>query len=175
MHTLFGFEQRGQLGSLRAVFASPDDDRVTLLYSRAAEAESTAATLVTTTDGLAWTTGPETSAALFDSSDVADVIRGGDGLLAVGASPGGEFVPTAAVFTSADGLEWRRVTPTTSDFEDKIMTAVAATPSGYVAVGGDFFETGLMTAWTSQDGISWRRRIPTRRRTRASPTCWLRR
>ena len=31
------------------------------------------------------------------------------------------------------------------------------TESGFVAVGGDLFVTGLMTAWTSPDGITWTR------------------
>jgi len=153
----FGFEYAGQLGVVMAIFVSPDHDRVTLLYSAASEAESRVATLVTTTDGTSWEPGPADSAALFDSSDVAAVIEGGDGLLAVGASPGGEFVPTAAVFTSPDGLDWRRVTGDGPDFVDKVMTDVMSLGDGYVAVGGDFFETGLMTAWTSPDGLAWTR------------------
>ncbi len=153
----FGFEEPGQLGVVFAIFVSPAGDRVTLLYSRAAEAESRIATLVTTTDGETWSLGPADSAALFDSSDVSAVIPGGPGLIAVGASPGGEFVPTAAVFTSMDGLNWARATPSNADYDDKIMTDVMAIGTGFVAVGGDFFKTGLMTAWTSPDGVVWNR------------------
>jgi len=150
-----GFDEPGQLGVVFAIFVSPAGDRVTLLYSHAAEGESRIATLLTTTDGETWTPGPAASAALFDSSDISAVIEGGPGLIAVGASPGGEFVPTAAVFTSPDGLDWTRVTGSDADFNDKVMTDVMAFESGYVAVGGDFFTTGLMTAWTSPDGVSW--------------------
>ncbi len=157
LHEELDLELEGQLGNVQAIFNDPNGGRVTLLYSRAAENESTIATLVTTVDGTVWAAGPSGAAAHFDSSDIADVIAGGDGLLAVGASPGGEFVPTAAVFTSADGVVWRRVTPMSADFNDKIIGDVVATPHGFVAVGGDFFTTGLMTAWTSSDGIAWQR------------------
>jgi hypothetical protein len=153
----FGFEHAGQLGVVFAIFVSPHDDRVTLLYSAAAQAESRIATLVTTTDGKTWEQGPADSAALFDSSDISAVIEGGPGLIAVGASPGGEFVPSAAVFTSPNGLEWTRRTPRNADFNDKAMEDVMAVGAGFVAVGGDFFETGLMTAWTSPDGVEWSR------------------
>lgn len=153
----FGFDYSGQLGAVFAIFVSPNDDRVTLLYSRAAEGESRIATLVTTTDGQIWQQGPADSAALFDSSSIAAVIEGGPGLIAVGSSPGGEFVPSAAAFVSSDGLSWTRATPRSADFDDKIMTDVIAYADRYVAVGGDFFKTGLMTAWTSPDGVQWTR------------------
>ena len=155
LHEDFGLEFPGQLGVVFAIFVAPNHERVTLLFSRAAEAESRIATLVTTTDGETWKRGPPESARLFDSSSVSAVIDGGPGLLAVGASPGGEFVPSAAVFTSPDGLDWTRVTPRSPDFDDKVMTDVLAVPQGYIAVGGDFFETSLMTTWTSLDGELW--------------------
>ena len=153
----FGYEYPGQLGVVFAVFVAPNEDRVTLLYSRAAEAESRIATLVTTTDGETWEQGPSDSAALFDSSSIAAVIEGGPGLIAVGSSPGGEFVPTAAAFISSDGLNWTRATPRNPDFDNKVMTDVMTVAGGYIAVGGDFFNTGLMTAWTSPDGKTWSR------------------
>ena len=37
------------------------------------------------------------------------------------------------------------------------MTDVMTFAGGYIAVGGDFFNTGLMTAWTSPDGKTWSR------------------
>ncbi|GBE24219.1 hypothetical protein BMS3Bbin02_00488 [bacterium BMS3Bbin02] len=152
-----GLEGPVQLGSAIAVVPSPDGGRVTLLYSRAWLGESEIATLVTTTDGETWTEGPASSAALFDSSDFAAVIEGGPGLIAVGTSPGGQFVPTAAVFTSPDGLRWTRVTPRDHDFNDKTMGDVIAVDDGYVAVGGDIENIRLMTAWTSSDGVHWHR------------------
>ncbi|MDH4119993.1 MAG: exo-alpha-sialidase [Acidimicrobiia bacterium] len=155
LHERLGFDYPDQLGVPEAVFAPPEDRAVTVLFTRAAEGESRLATLLTTTDGETWELVE--GAEIFDNTDIGAVMPGGEGLIAVGASPGGEFVPTAAVFTSPDGASWRRVTPTTADFEHKIMTDVIATPHGFVAVGGDFFETGLMTAWTSPDGLSWTR------------------
>lgn len=146
-----------QLGYLQAILPSPSGDRVTLQFSRAAEGESRIATLVTTTDGETWERASTESSMLFDNSTMSSVIVGGDGLLVAGASPGGEFVPTAAVFTSADGLAWRRVTPSSSDFDNKRIRDLRLTGSGFVAVGGDMFVTGLMTAWTSPDGITWTR------------------
>lgn len=155
---ILGYEETFQLGYVDNVFVSPDGERMTVLYRRAAMNESTIATLVTTTDGETWIENAHPSQSLFDSSGIAAVIEGGDGLLAAGASPGGEFVPTAAVFTSPDGLRWRRVTPTGGpDFDDKAIEDVARIGDRYIAVGGDFFETGLMTAWVSPDGFEWRR------------------
>lgn len=155
--TELGFEYPGQLGTVQGVFVAPDGRRVTLLYSAASEAESTVARLVTTTDGSTWEMIEDGSADLFDNADVFDVVDGGEGIIAVGASPGGQFVPTAAVWTSADGLDWRRVTPADSDYTDKVIYDVVAVDGGFVAVGGDFFVTGLMTAWTSDDGLAWAR------------------
>ena len=156
--SLLGYEFAGRLGYADNLFLSPNTDRLTVLYRRAAENESTIATLVTTTDGETWVENAHPSQSLFDSSGIAAVIEGGEGLLAAGSSPGGEFVPTAAVFTSPDGLRWRRVTPTGGpDFGDKVIEDIARVGDGFVAVGGDFFQTGLMTAWVSPDGLDWRR------------------
>jgi hypothetical protein len=151
-----GYEETFQLGFADALFVSPDRTRLTILFKRAAEAESTIATLVTTTDGVNWAELEGSSGSLFDNGGVAEVIEGGDGLLAVGSVPGGEFVPTAAIFTSPDGLRWRRVTPRgDSNFDDKTINDVSSIGDRFVAVGGDFFQTGLMTAWSSPDGLEW--------------------
>lgn len=137
-----------------AVF--PTDNRVTLLLSTAGESESRWDVIYTTTDGSTWTEGPAESARLFDSSDVSDVLVTSGGLIAVGASPGGEFVPTAAVWTSADGLNWQKVTDAGTEFAEASMNAVIETESGFVAVGGSS-ATGLIAAWTSPEGITWHR------------------
>lgn len=149
------FPAEHAIGYAAALFATAE--RVTVLVQQAAEAESTIATLLTTTDGTTWMEGPAESAALFDSSAVGDVLVGGEGLIAVGASPGGEFVPTAAVWTSPDGLRWRLVTPRDREFSDAYMNAIMDTGNGYLAVGGSPFDTGLMAAWTSPDGTTWSR------------------
>ena len=158
---ILGYEETFQLGYVDNLFVSPDGERMTVLYRRASLNESTVATLVTTTDGETWVENAHPSQSLFDSSGIASVIEGGDGLLAAGSSPGGEFVPTAAVFTSPDGLRWRRVTPAGGPgFDDHMILDIARVGDRYFAVGGDFFQTGLMTAWASPDGFEWRRLPP---------------
>ena len=142
---------------IHAVFPAPDDSRVSVLQLQPAPAESTVARMWTTTDGVDWQVVTDESLQEFDSIGLAGVIPGGDGLLAYGAAPGGEFVPTAAVFTSRDGVRWRRVTSMSQDYENKSITDIVRVDTGFVAVGGDFFSTGLMTAWTSPDGITWTR------------------
>ena len=141
---------------IHAVFPAQDGSRVTVLQLQPAPAEAKVAQMWTTTDGVEWQSITDESAREFDSSDLAGVVPGGDGLLAFGAAPHGEFVPTAAVFTSSDGVRWRRVTPTSPDYEDKRITDIVRIDSGYVAVGGDS-STGLMTAWVSPDGLTWAR------------------
>lgn len=142
-------------GSIGAVFAV--GRRVTVLVKQVSVAESTVASLYTTTDGVAWTKAPVTLSRIFDNSGVADVIPTTSGLVAVGASPGGEFVPTAAVWFSSDGLTWQRRTPAGTGFAEAYMTAVAATSDGLVAVGASPFATGLMAVWSSTDGTVWQR------------------
>ena len=128
-----------------------------MLLPRGSEGETTIATLYTPTDGVTWQEGPAGAADLFDSAEVGDVIATKDGLIAVGASPWGQFVPTAAVWTSPDGLDWRLVTPRGSGFLDAYMHTVTETDAGYVALGGSPVGTSLMAAWTSTDGTSWTR------------------
>jgi hypothetical protein len=140
---------------LEAIF--PGTGRATVLVSQASVNETRVATLLTTTNGTDWSEGPAESAALFESSDVGDVLATGSGLLAVGASPGGEFVPTAAAWASPDGLTWRRTTGDGGGFSEAIMNAVVETESGFVAVGRST-ATGQMASWTSPDGDTWHRR-----------------
>lgn len=135
-------------------------DRVTVIMGHAAEAETSVARLHTTTDGVTWTQVDPTVAEVFDNARVAQVLEGGDGLLAVGAWPGGEAVPTATAWTSADGMSWRRVTPGGPGFDECSMSAVSPVPQGFVAVGGCPFAGSEMASWTSQDGLVWTRDAP---------------
>ena len=86
---ILGYEETFQLGYADNLFVSPDGTRLTVLYRRAAEAESTLSTLVTTTDGETWVENAHPSQALFDSSGIVAVIEGGEGLLAAGSSRAG--------------------------------------------------------------------------------------
>jgi len=139
-------------GWVDAVFAA--GDRVTVLVGQASYAESTVAAMWTTTDGETWTPVTDGSAAVFDNGGVADVITFGDRLVAVGAQPGGEFVPTAAAWVSADGLTWERTTATGEGFADDAMVALAAADGGLVAVGW-CSDTKQLCAWRSTDGTTW--------------------
>lgn len=143
------------IGNVDAMFATAD--RLTVLLRHGSLNESTIATLFTTTDGTNWREGPAGSASLFDNSGLGDVLAVEERLIAVGASPWGEFVPTAAVWTSSDGLVWRLVTPPNGGFADAYMHAIINTGDEFVAVGGNPFDTGLMATWTSPDGVNWRR------------------
>ena len=146
------------IGYVDAVFSTPD--RLTVLLRRGAEAESTVATLFTTTDGTTWQQASASDAELFNNAAISDVITSDSGLIAVGASPWGEFVPTAAVWTSADSIDWQLVTPRGEGFEDAYMYTIAETDTGYVALGGSPSGTNLMAVWTSPNGIDWTRQPP---------------
>lgn len=138
-------------------------DNVSVLTARASLAESRVATLWSTTDGLAWDRlgGPRSEAGVgddpavvFDNGGVADVVAAGGLLVAVGASPGGEFVPTAAAWTSADTLTWQRAS--VADAEDCYLTAAATATTGLLAAGW-CTTTGQPALWTSADGTAWQR------------------
>ncbi len=146
-------------GWVGAVF--PRVDGLAVLTHSASLNESTEAHVWTSTDGLTFTELPAGPADVFDNAAVSQVLEVGGGLVAMGASPWGEFVPTAAVWASDDGLQWERVTPNGAGFADAYIQAVTATGDGYLAVGGDPFGTGLLAAWAgSADGRTWQRLPP---------------
>jgi hypothetical protein len=116
----------------------------------------------TSPDGVAWSRVPHDDSIFGESwTSMSEVIDVGSGLIAVGVSNG-----HAAVWTSPDGAVWSRVphdetlfgAPISpdqleqgSDFGVRFgMTAVAAGPSGLVAVGS---EGPANTA--PDDGIVW--------------------
>ena len=142
-------------GFVTAVWAV--GDRVTALVLSAAEAESTVATLYTTTDGETWAAVDDERARVFDNGGVAAVVARPDGsLLAVGSSPGGEFMPTAAMWTSDEGLTWTLTSPRGEGFADCAAIDVAAVPDGFTAVG-TCWDGGLtrLAVWSSADGAAW--------------------
>lgn len=132
-------------------------DRVTALVLQASFAESTVATLYTSTDGETWEAVDDARARVFDNGGIATVIARSDGsLLAVGSSPGGELTPTAAMWTSDDGLTWTLVSPRGEGFEDCSATDVTAVPGGYAAVGTCHGgERARLAVWSSADGVTW--------------------
>ncbi len=147
------------------VAVATSGNRVTVVTQRLAGAESMAATLWTTTDGTTWqelgagiphdTAGVgDNPAVVFDNANLLRIIDHDGVLVAVGASPGGEFVPTAAAWTSTDALTW---TPATVEAADQCyLVDVAETGSGLLGVGW-CASTGNPAAWESSDGRSWHR------------------
>lgn len=84
------------------------------------------------------------------------IVAGGPGLVAVGYES-----PDAAVWTSEDGLSWKRAAkgdPALADRGIEGMSAVAAAGPGFVAVGGDEVGGNWDAAvWMSRNGLSWKR------------------
>ena len=123
----------------------------------------------TSADGLAWARVPHDEAVfggscpqntygLNCSQAMYGVVAGGPGLVAVGYeadSPGMEA--NAAVWTSVDGLNWRRVPRDEAVFggpDNQGMENVTAGGPGLVAVGEDESDRGA-AVWTSTDGVAW--------------------
>ncbi len=102
------------------------------------------------------------SDAFGGSGDVwiNDVTAGGPGLVAVG---GVLFAPDspyqAAIWYSADGIDWSRVPHDEQLFGDALIGSVVAGGPGFVAVGNadGLDEDGSAAVWVSEDGITWSR------------------
>lgn len=102
----------------------------------------------TSTDGLTWTTLPQTAA--LDGATMSSVIKGQAGFIAVGAAQAdGQF--RAAAWTSTDGTTWTR-SPDSPAFDGAFAYGVVAGGPGYVAVGRG---PDGAAVWTSTDGRTW--------------------
>ncbi len=110
------------------------------------------------TDGTGWT--PSGSLPQGSYAGVSAIVACGGSMVAVGAdwagtnsgkSTGTNPAPRAAVWTSTDGVTWRRV-PDQPAFAAGEFDRVAAGPAGFLAVGRDYD----MPAW-SPDGTNWTR------------------
>lgn len=100
--------------------------------------------LATSSDGRTWTLVPEEQHPPLGDT------RGFGPPSVVGTDQGFLLVQSGAVWTSADGSDWRRLAGTSTD-PDLSMggpRVVAVGGPGLVAVGGD-------TAWYSEDGSDW--------------------
>lgn len=107
-------------------------------------------------DGLSWIktgdptvfTGSENASGQGATQWISDVTAGPLGIIAVGYDG-----YDGAVWVSADGLAWSRVTSEAlggTDFQS--LNAVAYGGPGVVAVGGDGSDAGV---WVSDDGLAW--------------------
>jgi hypothetical protein len=121
----------------------------------------------TSGDGQTWERVPHDPEALASSTGMdmvmLDVAAGESGLVAVGSERdhhgaglwwmGGE---RPAVWTSPDGTAWERITLDDEAFgTTRSISAVAASPTGFVAAGPIFADSGRVTMWTSPDGTRW--------------------
>ena len=112
----------------------------------------------TSVDGLNWRRVPRDEAVFGgpDNQGMENVTAGGPGLVAVGYDESGGD-RDAAVWTSVDGLTWRRVPHDEAIFGGagwQAMESVAAGGPGLVAVGYDASDRGA-AVWTSTDGVAW--------------------
>jgi len=112
----------------------------------------------TSVDGVIWTRVPDDQANFTDLGDssMESVIAGGPGLVAVGASHldaiGRGEPPTAASWTSADGISWSRIPYDEEAFGRGQMNMVTVGSSGLVAVGTDgSYWDGDAAVWVSDD------------------------
>jgi Putative zinc-finger len=87
-----------------------------------------------------------------------DVVAGGPGFVAVGATGSGSR-SSGAVWTSGDGTAWLRA-PDADVFRDGWINSIVALDDGTLIAGGGRLVEGSVqaTAWTSIDGQTWQRR-----------------
>jgi len=124
----------------------PDDDVPT--------GPSSDAVVWTSVDGISWSRVPADGAVFAGTGGqrMATVIATDAGLVAVGSDGGGyDTRPDSAVWTSADGITWSRVTHDEAVFGGTWMSSVTVAGPGLVAVGYDWLsENGDVDAvvWT---------------------------
>jgi hypothetical protein len=122
----------------------------------------------TSVDGLVWSRTPHDEAVLGGNGypGMTDIISWKGDLLAVGRRSSGEDPATAGLWTSSDGVAWRRVPhdPEVFESEDDLgIASVVAFNSGLVAVGSEGPGVGSggdgqsAVVWTSSDGLNWER------------------
>ncbi len=123
------------------------------------ESSATTAAPTTSVDVFSgsWVRLPATDPAFGgeDDQEMFAVTSGGPGLVAVGYDgPVGGM--DAAVWTSADGVAWSRVSDSVAfgGEGDQQMWSVTAGGPGLVAVGRD---ESAAAVWTSADGVAWSR------------------
>lgn len=102
----------------------------------------------TSVDGRTWTRSPDVSNG--DGFQGRSVVDMGGKLVAVGDLVTGG---AAAIWSSADGISWRRVGDPTA-FEDASLAAIARIPDGIIASG---YQGTDAAAWISSDAEAWMR------------------
>ena len=111
-------------------------------------------------DGSRWTrlTGAEKVIDAAQEPSINALLVAANGVWAVGSVHNGNQT-NAAVWTSTDGIHWYRVLSAQNTFAadgNRVINAIAALGTGFVAVGG--VQTGsawMPASWISPDGVSW--------------------
>ncbi len=114
----------------------------------------------TSSDGITWTrvTHDESVFGGADDQDMLSITAGGPGFVAVGDDyASGES--DGAVWTSPDGVTWKRVTGAAlGGVDTQIIESVAAAGDDLVAVGYEYSGSDWDgVVWTSSDGATWTR------------------
>ncbi len=127
----------------------------------ASPGDSGHAAVWTSADGITWSRVPHDETVFGFYTEMSSVTAGGPGLVAVGWEINFSLDADGAVWTSADGITWSRVTHSRAVFGgegNQEMISVTAGGPGVVAVGSDKWGANEDAAvWTSPDGISWSR------------------
>lgn len=121
------------------------------------------AAIWTSADGYEWTRVPHDEAVFGGTGDqiMRGIAAGESSLVAVGFDTL-EGEPTAAIWTSPDGLVWARVSDQEEVLggpESQMANGVVASDAGFVMVGNEQDEEGDqdVAVWTSLDGLAWTR------------------
>lgn len=145
-------------------------DRLVALGWKMMNNNSEVPVMWTSSDGMSWTDVPLDPEVFPRGGTIDEITHGPNGFVAVG-SLDRRTQPT--MWRSADGLRWNQVSSDQGAFISRVLLpgrssaiwSVAASESGYVAVGVDgFCLVGCRSAeaaiWTSTNGESWVRVSP---------------
>lgn len=136
----------------------PPTTTITTVATTAPEAPSTSTTPpVVGPPDISWVRVESDAFVGSGGPIMEEVIAGGPGLIAVGASWSEQ--ETGFVWHSTNGNTWSRVPHDEKVFGDASIMAVTAGGPGFVAVGnaGGWDESGSAAVWVSEDGVTWSR------------------
>ncbi len=157
------------LSPMQAITVGPDGTLVAV-GTAVDELGVGVAAVWTSGDGQNWERVPHDPGVFAGSTgmDVVmlDVTAGESGFVAVGSERDHQGAGLwwmggvrPAVWTSADGTAWERITLDDQAFEafatTRSISTVAASPTGFVTAGPIAADSGPVTIWTSADGTRW--------------------
>jgi hypothetical protein len=114
-------------------------------------------------DGITWTAPTTLVSGLDGMIAIQTVVEGPSNLLALGYPYGdtcGGPAPITAMWSSSDGLAWKRLTMPKAFTTGEVQT-IAGGPAGFIAMGTKN-DAGAPAIWTSRSGTAWASRpLPT--------------